>query len=145
MPSSVSSDARPLYGQVESGDAWIRLIVSLVLSTIGGVGMWSVVVALPAVQTEFGVARGAASLPYTLTMVSFGLCSIAMGRLSDRFGIIVPIVIGAIALGLGYAAAAFAGSLWQYTLAQGVLIGAGSSATFAPLLAHTSLWFDRRR
>src|SRR5436305_4179593 len=145
MPSSVSSDARPLYGQVESGDAWIRLIVSLVLSTIGGVGMWAVVVALPAVQTEFGVARGAASLPYTLTMVSFGLCSIVMGRLSDRFGIIVPIVVGAIALGLGYAVASFAGSLWQYTLAQGVLIGAGSSATFAPLLAHTSLWFDRRR
>src|SRR5207249_2459278 len=24
-------------------------------------------------------------------------------------------------------------------------IGAGSSATFAPLLAHTSLWFSRRR
>src|SRR5439155_9664803 len=32
-----------------------------------------------------------------------------------------------------------------YTIAQGVLIGTGSAATFAPLLAHTSLWFDRRR
>jgi MFS family permease len=143
--TSTNVTAHDVPGEVESTDAWLRLVVTLTLSTIGGVGMWSVVVALPAVQTEFGVARGAASLPYTLTMVSFGLCSIAMGRLSDRFGIIVPIVIGAIALGLGYAAAAIAGSLWQYTLAQGVLIGAGSSATFAPLLAHTSLWFDRRR
>src|SRR5437763_2431423 len=145
MPSSLSSDARPLYGQVESGDAWIRLIVSLVLSTIGGVGMWSVVVALPTVQAEFGVARGAASLPYTLTMVCFGVSSILMGKLSDRFGIIVPVIVGTIALALGYIAAGFAGSLALYALAQGVLIGTGSSATFAPLLAHTSLWFDRRR
>jgi MFS family permease len=118
--TSTNVTAHDVPGEVESTDAWLRLVVTLTLSTIGGVGMWSVVVALPAVQTEFGVARGAASLPYTLTMVSFGLCSIAMGRLSDRFGIIVPIVIGAIALGLGYAAAAIAGSLWQYTLAQGV-------------------------
>ncbi len=131
--------------EVESTYAWIRLAVTLTLSTIGGVGMWSVVVALPAVQTEFGVARGDASLPYTLTMISFGLASIAMGKLSDRFGIIVPTIIGTVCLAAGYAAAGFAQSLWQYTIAQGILIGAGSAATFAPMLAHTSLWFDRRR
>ena len=136
---------RRARGEVDSSDAWLRLLVSLALSTIGGVGMWSVVVALPTVQAEFGVARGAASLPYTLTMVCFGVASIVMGRLSDRFGIIVPVVIGTLALALGYVAAGFAGSLWFYTLAQGGLIGTGSSATFAPLLAHTSLWFDRRR
>ena len=143
MPSTISM--HQLHGQVESADAWTRLIVSLVLSTIGGVGMWSVVVALPTVQAEFGVARGAASLPYTLTMVCFGISSILMGKLSDRFGIIAPVIVGTVSLALGYIAAGFAGTLWLYTLAQGVLIGAGSSATFAPLLAHTSLWFDRRR
>ena len=45
------------HGEVESGYAWTRLAVTLILSTIGGVGMWSVVVALPAVQAEFAVAR----------------------------------------------------------------------------------------
>ena len=68
----------------------MRLAVTLALSTIGGVGMWSVVVALPTVQTEFGVARGAASLPYTLTMLCFGAAGIVMGRLSDRYGVMVP-------------------------------------------------------
>ena len=48
----------------DSAAAWLRLAVAVVLSTIGGVGMWSVVVALPAVQAEFGVARADASLPY---------------------------------------------------------------------------------
>jgi MFS family permease len=121
------------------------LAVSLALSTIGGVGMWSVVVALPVVQSEFGVARGAASLPYALTMLGFGFASILMGRLADRFGIMVPVIAGTIALALGFGAAGAAGSLWQYALAQGLLIGAGSAATFAPLLAHISMWFARRR
>lgn len=129
----------------ESAYAWMRLVVTLLLSTIGGVGMWSVVVALPAVQAEFGVARAEASFPYTLTMIGFGVSSIAMGRLGDRFGIMVPVVAGTIALALGYAAAGSAASLWEYALAQGLLIGVGSASTFAPLLAHTSLWFVRRR
>jgi MFS family permease len=133
------------HGEVESAYAWSRLGVTLLLSTIGGVGMWSVVVALPAVQAEFAVARADASLPYTLTMLCFGLASIGMGRLSDRFGIIVPVGLGALLLAAGYAAAALAPSLRYYTLAQGLLIGTGSAATFAPLLAHTSLWFVRRR
>ena len=133
------------HGEVESRYAWVRLAVSLALSTIGGVGMWSVVVALPAVQTEFGVARADASLPYTLTMIGFGLASIGMGRLADRFGIMVPVIIGTICMAVGYAAAGWAGTLWLYALAQGLLIGTGSAATFAPLLAHVSLWFTRRR
>src|SRR6266705_3003423 len=100
------SQVQRLHSEVESTDAWMRLIVSLALSTIGGVGMWSVVVALPTVQAEFGVARGAASLPYTLTMIGFGLSSILMGRLADRFGIMVPVIIGTIAMALGDAGAA---------------------------------------
>ncbi len=132
-------------GVVDSRYAWARLLISLALSTVGGVGMWSVVVALPAVQAEFGVARGTASLPYTFTMVGFGFAGIAMGRLSDRFGIMVPVLLGAVTMSLGYLAAGVSTTLWQYTLAQGLLIGAGSSATFAPLLAHTSMWFTRRR
>ena len=138
-------NVRKTIGEVESSKAWMRLAVSLALSTIGGVGMWSVVVALPAVQSEFGVARADASLPYTLTMIGFGLASIVMGRLADRFGIMVPVIIGTIAMALGYAGAASAHSLWLYALSQGLLIGVGSAATFAPLLAHVSLWFARRR
>ncbi len=86
--------ARHAHGVVDSRYAWFRLSIALLLSTIGGVGMWSVVVALPSVQTAFGVARGDASLPYTLTMLGFGVSSIAMGRLSDRFGIMVPVILG---------------------------------------------------
>src|SRR5207342_723422 len=96
--------------EAESAYAWARLLAALLLSTLGGVGMWSIIVALPAVQAEFGVARADASLPYTLTMIGFGLGGILMGRLSDRFGIVVSAAAGAIALALGYVLAASAGS-----------------------------------
>jgi MFS family permease len=129
----------------ESVYAWTRLFAALVLSGIGGVGMWSVIVALPAVQAEFGVARSAAALPYTMTMICFGFGSLLMGRLSDRFGIIVPVAGGAVTLGIGYAVASQATSLWHFALAQGLLVGVAGSATFAPLVADSSLWFTRHR
>jgi len=131
--------------QSESRYAWMRLAVALVLSTIGGVGMWSVIVALPAVQAEFAVARADASLPYTLTMIGFGISGIALGCAADRRGIMLPVLACTLALAFGFVAAASASALWQFALVQGALIGAGSAATFAPLMADTSQWFTRRR
>lgn len=130
----------------ESPYAWRRLAASLAISTVGGVGIWSVVVALPAVQAEFGAARGGASLPYSATMLGFALGGVAMGRLADRFGVLAPLVLGALALCAGYVGAAQATALWQFVLLQGVLIGfLGSSTVFGPLVADISHWFDKRR
>ena len=139
------TDPVPSRG-VESAYAWTRLAVSLLLMTIGGVGMYGAAVVLPSMQADFGVARGDASLPYTLTLIGFGIGGILMGRLADRHGVMVVTMIGAVALGLGFVAAGSAASLWQFSLAHGLLIGLlGTSATFAPLVADTSQWFDRRR
>src|SRR5436190_11665529 len=123
MPEPAADIANRLKSAPESAYAWTRLLAAVVLAAIGGVGMWSVIVALPAVQAEFGVARSAASLPYTMTMICFGFGSILMGRLSDRMGIFIPVAGGAVCLGLGYAVASQATSLWQFALAQGLLMG----------------------
>lgn len=130
----------------DSGYAWWRVAVSLAISTIGGIGLWSVVVTLPAIEAEFGLDRGGASLPYTATMVGFAFGGIIMGRLADRFGIFLPLVFGTVMLGIGYIAAAQAQSMTTFALAQSLLIGMlGSAATFGPLVADASLWFEKRR
>jgi MFS family permease len=129
----------------DSTAAWLRLAASMLLATIGNVGMWSVVVALPAIQADFGVDRADASLPYTLTMLGFGAGGVVMGRLADRFGIAVPLTLGVVALGLGYLAVGQSSSLTQVALAHGLLIGVGCSTTFGPLMADISHWFARRR
>jgi MFS family permease len=129
----------------DSKAAWLRLAAAVVLSTIGGVGMWSVVVALPAIQADFGVARADASLPFTMVMIGFAGGGIFMGRFADRFGIAAPLTIGTVALSAGYLAAGWASSLWQVALAHGLLIGVGCSASFGPIMADISHWFVRRR
>jgi len=147
---SVTDDSGTNQGSVAHEDgssyAWARLAVALVVMTISGASMYVVVVVLPTVQAEFGVARADASLPYTLTTIGFGIGGLFMGRLADRFGVMVPLLIGGMSMGLGFVAVGMAGSIWTFALLHGVLIGMlGSSAMFAPLIADTSLWFTRRR
>ena len=114
--------------------------------SVGGVGMWSFVVALPPVQAEFGVARAEASLPYTLAMLGFGVGGVAdgparrplrhrgAGRCSARS-----------AWRSAISRVGPAPNIWQFALAHGLLIGFGCSATFGPLIADMSHWFARRR
>ena len=124
----------------------MRLIVALLLMMIGACGMYVVAVVLPTVQAEFGVARADASMPYTLLMIGFGIGGMLMGKLADRFGVMVPLLIGAASIGLGFAVAGMAPNIWVFGIAHGLLIGlCGASSTFAPLIADTSLWFVRRR
>jgi MFS family permease len=128
----------------DSGQAWVRLALALVIGAIGSVGMWSVVVVLPIVQGEFGATRGAISLAFTLTMLGFGLGGVATGRITDRFGIVVAMGLSIVFLGLAYVAAGLSTTLWQF-IAVHILIGLGTSATFAPLMAEASHWFERYR
>src|SRR5262249_30448515 len=58
--------------------------------------------------------------------------------------VILPIVAGAICLGLGFVVSSMAANLWQFALAQG-LIGLGSSGSFGPIMSDISHWFARRR
>ena len=130
---------------IDSGYAWIRLGVSMLLATIGCVGMWSIVVVLPAVQVEFAVDRADASLPYTFLMCGFAAGNMFIGRLVDRMGIAVPMAIAAVALGAGFILAALCGDIWQFAVLHGFLIGTGTAATFGPLIADVSHWFEKRR
>ena len=141
--------AEPMTAAAHTTDsryAAARLAVSVVLMTLGASGLFIVPVVLPDVQAEFGIARAEASTPYAVLMIGYGAGGLLMGRLADRFGVMVPVLIGGLCLGSGLIAAGHAGSLTQFALAQGLLIGMlGTSATFAPLVADTSLWFTRRR
>ena len=128
----------------DSGQAWVRLALALLIGSVGGAGMWTVVVVLPVVQAEFGVTRGAISLAFTLTMLGFGLGSVVTGKITDRLGIVAAIGLSIAFLGVGYVVAGLSTTLWQF-IAVYFLIGVGTSATFAPLMTEASYWFERYR
>lgn len=131
---------------IDSAYAWRRAFVSLCLGIFGGVGLWSVVVFLPSIEAEFGADRGGASVPYMMTMLGFAGGGVLMGRLADRFGIFVPLMISPLALSLGYFLASQATSLTMFIAVQSGIIGLiGSATTFGPIIADVSLWFEKRR
>jgi MFS family permease len=128
----------------DSRQAWLRLALALVIASIGAVGMWSVVVVLPTVQAEFSATRGAVSLASTMIFLGFGLGGIVMGRITDRFGIVAAMAASIALLGVSFVLAGMVATLWQF-IAIYFLIGLGTSATFAPLMAEVSHWFERYR
>ena len=128
----------------DSRRAWTRLAVAVLIGSLGSVGMWSVVVALPVVQEEFAASRGTASLAFTMVMLGFGSGGVLTGKITDRYGIVTAIGLGIGILGLGYIGAGLSSSIWQFILVH-FLIGLSSSATFGPLMAEASHWFNRYR
>ncbi|MCK1616215.1 MFS transporter [Bradyrhizobium sp. 159] len=135
---------RPASFTPDSRQAWVRLAIALVIGSIGAVGMWAVVVVIPVVQAEFGATRGAVSLAFTLMMFGFGLGGVIAGKITDRFGIVPAMAISIAFLGVANVLAGLSTQLWQFVAAY-FLIGLGTSATFAPLMAEASHWFERYR
>ncbi len=130
--------------QHDSAYSWLRLAISLVLSIMGSIGMWATIVVLPDMQGDFQISRSAATLPYTVTMVSFAAGNLLLGRAVDRWGITPVLIASAIALGIGFGGAWISTSI-SAIAAFHVFLGFGSAACFGPLIADVSLWFLRRR
>ena len=122
----------------------MRLAISLTIATIGNVGMWAIVVIMPAVQAEFGIARADAALPYTMTMIGFAVGNLLIGRIVDRFGITFALISAALLIAASTGLAALSPSVLVLSLLQ-LVIGFGTSASFGPLIADISLWFLKRR
>ena len=124
----------------------IRLTTALALMTLGCSAMYAGVMVLEPLALEFDTGRGNSSLIYSTFMIGFALGGVVMGRLADRMGIMIPALIGSLALPAGFYLAAHASSILEISLAFSLLCGfLGSSFSMAPLIADISHWFNRRR
>ena len=142
----MSETDHTMPGAARSPYPVVRLTAAVLLVTMGGAAMYAVIVALKPASFDFDVSRGLASVPYMMFMLTGGVGGVFMGRLADRFGVLVPVLIGCVGLPAGMAGAAYAEEFWQFCAALGVLSGLlGTSALFAPVAADISLWFTRRR
>ena len=122
--------------------SWLRLLLLFSLGVIGTVGMWSVVVVLPSLENEFGLDRGNASLLYAFTMVGFGLGNFLIGKITDKFGIKIPIIIATILLIASYLLAIISTKLWHLLFLQ-TFMGLASATFFGPLMADIGNYFNQ--
>ncbi len=128
----------------DSRYSWIRLAITLVISIVGNVGLWAVIVVLPSMEAEFGTSRSVSSLPYTVTMAGYAFGNLLFGRVVDRFGLTICVLGAAALVGGGFLLAAAAPSIALVSAIQ-LMIGLGTGACFGPLMADISQWFMRRR
>ena len=128
----------------DSPYSWFRLAITLLVSTIGSVGVWAIIIVLPLVQDDLGIDRSAASLLYTLTMIGFAAGNLIIGRLVDRFGFFSSLLLAAACTSIGFLGASYAQSVEILTIWQ-ILLGFGAAIGFGPLMADISHWFQKRR
>ena len=129
---------------LDSRYSWTRMIITLVVAIIINAGMWEIIAIMPAVQLEFGLDRAGASLPYTLTMIGFGVGNFVIGKAVDRFGVSLSLIGAALGVALGLYLATISTSIVMMSFAQ-LLIGLASAVGFGPLIADISHWFMKRR
>jgi len=142
ISSQLDDTGQPSF--LDGGYSWLRLAVSVLIATIGSVGMWSIIIILPILQTEFGASRAEASLPFAAIMIGFGMGNLLVGRVVDRFGIFWPMACSAILLAAGFYLSTQVTSIWQFAAIQGLFIGLGTGTCFGPLMSDISHWFSKR-
>jgi MFS family permease len=130
--------------QHDSTYSWIRLGLSLGLSIVGNIGMWAVIVVLPDIQAEFGIDRATATIPYAAAMVGFAVGNLTLGPAVDRYGITPVLAIAAVIISAGFGLSAISGSVLTLSAVH-VVLGIGTAACFAPIIADVSQWFLKRR
>ena len=126
------------YGYVIVGASFIVMCVAFGLYIVYGVFF-------NPLRTEFGWSRAVTSGAYSVSSVFSGVLGILMGKLTDKFGPRLVVLISGILLGLGYFLMSRINSQWQLYLFFGVIIGTGMSGLWIPPLSTVARWFDRSR
>jgi MFS family permease len=106
--------------------------------------MWSVVVVMPAIESEFSIDRGKASLLYATTMVGFGLGNFLIGKIIDKFGLKLPIIVATIILVLSYLIGMISTEFWHLLILQ-IFMGTAAATFFGPSMADIGNFFEKRR
>jgi MFS family permease len=124
---------------------WVIVAAGALMTCVGVGAMFSLAVYLTPMSVATGWSRAGISSAMSLDFLAMGLAGFAWGAVSDRFGPRLVVLSGAVLLGLGQVLASRAGSLLQFQLTYGILVGVAGGAFFAPLMATVTTWFDKNR
>ncbi|QSX73492.1 MFS transporter [Lysobacter arenosi] len=124
---------------------WTLVAAGALLGCVAIGTIFSLAVLLAPMGAATGWSRAGLSSAMTLAFISGAFGSFGWGMLSDRFGPRIVVLAGSLLLGLSCVLASLAGSLLQFQLAYGVLLGLATSSFFAPVIAATAASFDRHR
>lgn len=124
---------------------WVIVAAGGLLGCVAIGAMFSLPVFLRPMSQDTGWSVTGISTAMTFGFVAMAAASMAWGNLSDRFGPRPVVLTGSVVLVASLALASRAGSLVEFQLLFGVLVGASTAAVFAPMMACVTGWFDTQR
>jgi len=124
---------------------WIVVAAGALMGCVAIGALFSLAVFLQPMSEATGWSRTGISTAMTLDFLSMGVAAFGWGALSDRFGPRLVTLVGAILTGLGLALASRAGSLIEFQLVYGIVVGVAVGALLVPTMATVTGWFDRNR
>jgi MFS family permease len=124
---------------------WIVVAVGALMTCVAFGAVFSLAVFLQPMADATGWSRAGISGAMTLVFLAMGVGGFAWGTLSDRIGARPVVLAGSVLLALGLALASRAGSLLEFQLTYGLLVGFAAGSFMPPFIAVVSNWFDRQR
>ena len=100
---------------------------------------------LPIIAETFGWSRGAISAALSLNLVLGGVTGFFVGRLADRHGPRVMLLVTVGLAGTGFGLISTVGALWQLYVLVGLVAGTGMSSFYLLSTATVAHWFPDRR
>jgi len=124
---------------------WVIVAAGGLLGCVAIGAMFSLPVFLRPMSEATGWSVTGISTAMTIGFLAMAVASMVWGGLSDRFGPRPVVLTGSVVLAVSLALASRAGSLVEFQLLFGVLVGAAAAAVFVPMMACVTGWFDTQR
>ncbi len=134
---TIKTQGRFFYGYIIVAITFA--ILMLVMGMQGSFGLF-----FEPLTKDLGWSRTEISGAYSLAQIVYGIFSIIIGLINDKFGPRVAVTLCGIGAGLGCLLMSQVSSVWHIYLFYGVLFGIGN-AVFVPLLSTITKWFVKRR
>jgi OFA family oxalate/formate antiporter-like MFS transporter len=138
MVKNGDNELRFFYG-------WVVVIAAFLVTFISFSIRYSFGIFSDSLLEEFGWTETLIFGASLFSTIVGGLSNIVMGRLSDRYGPKITFGVNGFLVGLGLVLCSQISALWQLYVFSSLLIGVGMGVAFAPTMATTSRWFDKRR
>jgi len=94
---------------------------------------------------DLGWTKTAVSGAYSLFCIISCTLGMVAGRLNDRYGPRLILMISIIVMGIGYALMSTINTLWQLYIFYGVIVAIGTSLGWVPAISTVCRWFIRKR
>jgi MFS family permease len=130
---------------VDSRRAWLTVVAAFFSSSVTLGTAYSFGAFFESMSEEFDAAAGATAVVFGITTFSFFWLSIVTGRMTDRFGPRLVLVVGAVAMFAGLMLTSRVQSLSVGYVTYGAGVGIAAACGYVPMVATVGGWFVRHR